>query len=138
MLLDATGELLGVPGIVTTFVGGTQNANPSDPKSWARDIAELLLRIHDVSPDADERRHIYDGNELGLYFLSGEYPERMAGHPLSDTIYDAIGELRGGLTSAIPAFFTWTSGPEISCGSTIESQRCWTGMRLRMATGRST
>ena len=104
VLLDATGELLGVPGIVTTFVEGTQNANPSDPKSWARDIAELLLRIHDVSPDADERRHIYDGNELGLYFLSGEYPERMAGHPLSDTIYDAIGELRGGLTSAIPAF----------------------------------
>ena len=99
VLLDATGELLGVPGIVTTFVEGTQNANPSDPKSWARDIAELLLRIHDIRLDAEERRQIYDGNELGLYFLSGEYPERMAGHPLSDTIYDAIRELRGGLTS---------------------------------------
>ena len=58
-----------------------KNANPSDPKAWARDIAELLLRIHDVRLDADERRHIYDGNELALYFLSGEYPERMAGTP---------------------------------------------------------
>ena len=96
VLLDATGELLGVPGIVTTFVEGTQNANPSDPKSWARDIAELLLRIHDIRLDAEERRQIYDGNELGLYFLSGEYPERMAGHPFSETIYDAIRELRGG------------------------------------------
>ena len=44
VLLDSTGELLGVPGIVTTFVEGTQNANPSDPKSWAKDIAELLLQ----------------------------------------------------------------------------------------------
>ena len=31
VLLDATGELLGTPGIVTTFVDGTQNANPARP-----------------------------------------------------------------------------------------------------------
>ena len=104
VLLDATGEVLGVPGIVTTFVEGTQNANPSDPTSWAKDIAELLLRIHDVRPDTDERRNIYDGNELALYFLSGEYPERMAGHPLSDTIYGAIRELRVGLAADTPVF----------------------------------
>ena len=104
VLLDATGELLGLPGIVTTFVEGTQNANPTDPKAWAKDIAELLLRIHDVRPDADERRHIYDGKEMGLYFLSGEWPERMAGHPLSDTIYDAIRELRDGLIADRPVF----------------------------------
>ena len=35
VLLDATGELLGMPGIVTTFVEGTQNANPRDPNAWA-------------------------------------------------------------------------------------------------------
>ena len=104
VLLDATGETLGVPGIVTTFVEGTQNANPRDPDAWARDIAELLLRIHDVSLDDDDRRHIYDGNDLGLYFLSGEWPDRMAGHPLSDTIYDAMRELRGGLIADRPVF----------------------------------
>ncbi|MCE2459077.1 MAG: aminoglycoside phosphotransferase family protein [Dehalococcoidia bacterium] len=104
VLLDATGELLGVPGIVTTYVEGTQNANPSDPKVWAKDIAELLLRIHDIRLDDDDRRNIYDGNELALYFLSGEYPERMAGHPLSETIYGTIRELRGSQVADRPVF----------------------------------
>ena len=52
----------------------------------------------------DDRRHIYDGNELALYFLSGEYPERMAGHPLSETIYDTVRELRGSLVADRPVF----------------------------------
>ena len=94
VLLDATGEVLGTPGIVTTFVRGEQVANPENPIEWARDLADLLLRIHDTSPDADERQHIYNGNDLGLYFLTGRWPKRMSGHPLSDTIYGAIRELR--------------------------------------------
>ena len=90
VLLDATGEVLGIPGIVTTFVRGTQIASPENPIVWARDLADLLLRIHDIGPDADERKHIYNGNELGLYFLTGPWPKKMSGHPLSDTIYGAI------------------------------------------------
>ena len=31
LLLDATGEVLGTPGIVTRFVKGRQIANPEDP-----------------------------------------------------------------------------------------------------------
>ncbi len=104
VFLDATGELLGVPGIVTRFIRGRQIANPEDPAKWARDLADLLIRIHDVSPDADERRGIYDGNELGLYFLTGDWPEKMSGHPLSDTIYDAVRELRFGLREVPPVF----------------------------------
>ncbi len=94
LLLDATGEMLGVPGIVTTFVEGVQIASPKDTRSWAKDYAELLLRIHDVSLDADDKSHIYDGKELGLYFLTDDWPERMAGHPLSESVYTAIRELR--------------------------------------------
>ena len=75
VLLDATGEMLGTPGIVTKFVRGRQIANPDNTDQWARDLADLLLRIHDVSPDANERQGIYDGNELGLYFLTGHWPE---------------------------------------------------------------
>ena len=138
VLLDATGELLGVPGIVTTFVDGTQNANPRDPKAWAKDIAELLLRIHDVRPDADERRHIYDGNDLGLYFLSGEWPERMAGHPLSDTIYDAIRELSVGLVADCPVFLHMDFWPGNILWVDGASQPWWTGTRLRTAIRRST
>ena len=94
ILLDATGEVLGTPGIVTTFVRGKQIANPESPIEWARDFADLLLRIHAASLDVDERQHIYNGNDLGLFFLAGQWPKRKAGHPLSDTIYGAIRELR--------------------------------------------
>ena len=104
VFLDATGELLGVPGIVTRFVRGRQIANPEDPVVWARNLADLLIRIHDVSPDANEREGIYDGNELGLYFLTGDWPEKMSGHPLSDTIYGAIRELRFGIREVPPVF----------------------------------
>lgn len=104
VFLDATGDLLGVPGIVTRFVRGRQNANPEDPVEWARNLADLLIRIHDVSPDANERKGIYDGNELGLYFLTGDWLEKMSGHPLSDTIYGAIRELRFGIRE-VPAVF---------------------------------
>ena len=104
VLLDATGDLLGVPGIVTRFVRGRQIANPEDPVMWARDLADLLIGIHDASPDAIERRGIYDGNELGLYFLTGDWPEKMAGHPLSEAIYAAIRELRYGLRKVPPVF----------------------------------
>ena len=71
VLLDAAGEVLGTPGIVTTFVRGAQIASPENPIEWARDLADLLLRIHDISPDADERKHIYSGNDLGLLYVSG-------------------------------------------------------------------
>ena len=104
LLLDATGALLGGPGIVTRFVRGRQIANPEDPVKWAKDLADLLLRIHGVSPDAIERKGIYDGNELGLYFLTGNWPEKMSGHPVSDTIYSAIRELRSGIRKVPPVF----------------------------------
>ena len=104
VLLDAKGELLGVPGIVTRFARGRQIANPEDPVKWARDLADLLLKIHDVSTNADERQGIYDGNDLGLYFLTGHWPNKMSGHPLSDTIYSAIRELRFGIRKVPPVF----------------------------------
>ena len=104
LLLDAAGELLGTPGIVSRFVRGRQIASPEDPAEWARDLADLLLRIHDVSPDAAERKGIYDGNELGLYFMTGDWPAKMAGHPLSDTIYGAIRDLRFGIRKVAPVF----------------------------------
>ena len=104
LLLDATGEMLGTPGIVTKFVRGRQIANPENPAEWARDLADLLLRIHDVSPDSNERQGIYDGNELGLYFLTGHWPEASSGHPLSETIYRAIRELRLGIRKVPPVF----------------------------------
>ncbi|MDP6714787.1 MAG: phosphotransferase, partial [SAR202 cluster bacterium] len=104
LLLDDTGEVLGAPGIVTRMVEGRQIAAPENVREWAELQAETLLKIHDVTPTEDERKHLYVGNELGLYFLERDYPERMAGHPLSETIYDAIREL-GHNIEKIPAVF---------------------------------
>ncbi len=104
ILLDETGEVLGVPGMVTRFVEGRQIAGPDDTTAWAEALADQLLRIHDISPDESERRNIYAGNELGLYFLYGDYPAKMAGHPLSETIYGAVEELRSGIDKLPPVF----------------------------------
>ena len=104
LLLDETGSVLGMPGIVTAFVEGRQIAGPEDPTVWAETLARLLVRIHDVSPSERDRKHIYDGNDLGLYFLHGHWPEKMAGHPLSSDIYGAVEELRQ-TTEGSPAVF---------------------------------
>ena len=102
--LDDTGEVLGVPGIVTCMVEGRQIAAPDNVEEWARSLADILLQIHDVRPNEYERKHLYAGNELGLYFLTGDWPNKMAGHPLSDTIYDTARDLRSGI-ERLPAVF---------------------------------
>ena len=102
VLLDRTGNTLGTPGLVTTFVEGAQIASPADPGGWARNLARLLLRVHDVSPDANERKHIYDGVDMGLYFLTDHWPASMAGHALTETIFGAVQELRAEVRPAPP------------------------------------
>ena len=94
LYLDSSGELLGIPGIVSGFVEGAQVANPEDVRGWAVEMARMLLRVHDIIPDEDERRHIYVGREMGLYFLGGSWPETMAPHPLAAPIFEAIHALR--------------------------------------------
>ena len=102
--LDRTGELLGLPGIVTGFIEGEQISRPKDVRSWAVDIARMLLRVHDIRPSAEDRAHIYDGRWMGLYFLRDSWPETMAGHPLTEPIFEAVLELRSGLRRVRPAF----------------------------------
>ena len=102
--LDAAGELLGTPLVVSGFVAGAQQANPTDVERWAEELAHLLARVHAIRPTARQRRSIYAGNELGLYFLSGAWPRKMAGHPLSNRIYRVIRELRPRIRRTEPVF----------------------------------
>lgn len=104
LYLDRTGDLLGLPGIVTGFIEGEQVSRPEDVRSWAADIARMLLRVHDVSPSAEDLTHIYDGRWMGLYFLRDSWPETMAGHPLTAPIFEAVQELRAGLRRVRPVF----------------------------------
>ena len=104
LYLDRTGNLLGLPGIVTGFIEGQQVSRPEDVRSWSADIARMLLRVHDASPSAEDRRHIYDGGRMGLYFLRDSWPDTMAGHPLTAPIFEAVLELRAGLRRVRPVF----------------------------------
>ena len=101
---DAAGELLGTPLVVSGFMAGRQQANPVDVQTWARELAHLLVRIHAIRPTARQRRSLYAGNEHGLYFLSGEWPRKLAGHPLSEQIYGTIRQLRPALAHTDPVF----------------------------------
>ena len=102
--LDAAGELLGTPLVVSGFMAGRQQASPVDVQTWARELAHLLVRIHAIRPTARQRRGLYAGNEHGLYFLSGEWPRKLAGHPLSEQIYGTIRQLRPALAHTDPVF----------------------------------
>ena len=104
LYLDRTGDLLGLPGIVSGFVEGEQVSYPKDVRSWSLDIARMLIRVHDIRPSAEDRRHIYDGRWMGLYFLRDSWPETMAGHPLAAPIFEAVLELRAGLRRVRPVF----------------------------------
>ena len=104
LLLDADGRVLGVPGLVTGFVDGAQVMKPGNVAAWAEKLAEVLLSIHAITPSAEERADLYDGEEIGLYFLGGHWPAANAGHPLAERIYGAIEQFRPELCSTRPAF----------------------------------
>ena len=104
LLLDASGCALGVPGLVTGFVEGAQVMRPKNVAAWAEAMADALLAIHDITPSADDRADLYDGEEIGLYFLSGRWPADNARHPLAEQIYGAIEKFRPELESTRPAF----------------------------------
>ena len=78
---------------MTRFVEGRQESDRRDPEAWAATLARLLLKIHDISPSEKDRRHLFDGNHMCLFFLRGDEPERRAGHALSDVIYRTVREL---------------------------------------------
>ena len=104
LYLDRTGDLLGLPGIVTGFIEGEQVSCLEDVRSWAVDIARMLLRVPDARPSVEDRSHIYDGREMGLYFLRDSWPQTMAGHPLTAPIFEAVLELRTSLGRVRPVF----------------------------------
>ena len=104
LYLDRTGDLLGIPGIVTGFIEGEQVSHPEDVRSWSADIARMLLRVHDIRPSSEDRIHIYEGRWMGLYFLRDSWPETMAGHSLTVPIFEAVLELRAALRRVRPVF----------------------------------
>ena len=48
LYLDDTGVMLGMPGIIVSFVPGKQAVDLVDPLRWARTLATTLARIHAI------------------------------------------------------------------------------------------
>jgi len=83
LLLDDTGEILGVPGIVTRFVEGKLLLDaPEEPLEWARKLAVMLARIHGIPLDEAARGFLLDADAEASWFLNGETaPEYMQAFP---------------------------------------------------------
>ncbi len=91
LYLDDTGELLGMPGIVTPYMPGAQIESPVDPIAWARGLAEMLARIHAVPIDATPRNLLLDANDEATWFLhSGKVPEFMLAHPDGERVWRTL------------------------------------------------
>ena len=102
VLLDETGEVLGVPGVVSRFLEGRQVADPKSPEEWSEDLARQLVQIHSIRPGEGDRPFLYDGNHQTLFFTSGSYPLQMAGHPRAIDISDAVRTLESTLAPTPP------------------------------------
>jgi aminoglycoside phosphotransferase (APT) family kinase protein len=92
LFLDETGELLGVPGIVTSFVPGKLVLDaPSEPLIWARKLAVMLAKIHAIPLDEVSRSFLLDANAEATWFLkSDSAPEYMQVYPGGADLWQAL------------------------------------------------
>jgi len=104
LLLDKSGELLGSPGIVTSFVPGRQLIRPTDEAAWVAELAQTLARIHAIPLTADDLRFLLDGNQEVTWFLNGgTVTERMQAHPDGTAVWHAVHNLFPTLQPVPPA-----------------------------------
>jgi aminoglycoside phosphotransferase (APT) family kinase protein len=103
LYLDEKGTTLGIPGIVTRYVTGTQIESPSDPVGWARALAEMLARIHAVPCDETTQRYLLDANSEATWFLrSGAVPDYMVAHPDGAAVWHMVHDLAASLQQVHP------------------------------------
>lgn len=105
LLMDDTGEILGVPGIVTRFVPGALRLDaPAEPLPWARSLAELLAKIHAIQLDEAARSFLLDANAEATWFLQGKSaPEFMQKFLGGRRLWQALHERYGSLRPVLPA-----------------------------------
>ena len=103
ILKDEKGEILGIPGLITSFVEGRQIASPKDIPAWAQELADLLLLIHDIRPSSEDQELLCVGQEEALFILREYAVRERLSHPISNAIYSAVGDLQPRLEPVPPA-----------------------------------
>ena len=96
LLLDADGSLLGLPGIVTEFVPGSQIEPPTDAPRWgdmAATNARMLAKIHQTPfSEAGKPFMMNDDVEVVWFIKKGEIPGYMREDPDGTTIWHLIND----------------------------------------------
>jgi aminoglycoside phosphotransferase (APT) family kinase protein len=105
LLLDDTGKLLGVPGIVTRLVEGELLLEaPADPLPWARKLAVMLARIHAIPCDEEAFGFLLDANAEASWFLKAEAaPKYMQDFPGGAELWAMLKDLYSSLRRVAPA-----------------------------------
>jgi aminoglycoside phosphotransferase (APT) family kinase protein len=94
LYLDDKGVVLGGPGIVMSFVEGSQVVCPASQKHWATQLAETLARVHTIKGDSIESAKFFDAESVVAPWLnSDEIPETSTSHPDGTAIWDVIQNL---------------------------------------------
>ena len=104
LYLDETGEVLGIPGIVTSFVDGKIDLTPPNPEYRAKRIAEVLVKIHSLPCAIPDGSYILDANAEASWFLRDDKaPDYMKSHPLGFDVVKAARELFPSVKSVKPS-----------------------------------
>jgi aminoglycoside phosphotransferase (APT) family kinase protein len=92
LLLDETGDILGMPGIVTRFVEGSLMLDaPPNPVDWARKLAKTLAQIHSIPIGDEERNFLLVGNSEATWFIKNEMPPAyMKAYPQGAEVWQAV------------------------------------------------
>jgi aminoglycoside phosphotransferase (APT) family kinase protein len=95
LLLDETGEVLGIPGIVSRFVPGSLVLDPpADPLGWARKLAVTLAKIHSIPCGEEEQKFLLKGNAEASWVVKFEAaPQYMRDYPGGAELWQAIRDL---------------------------------------------
>lgn len=92
--LDADGSLFGAPTIVTRHIAGKTMWTSPDGLHCAREMAQMLARIHSIPVDGELQKLLLDGNAEALWFMKPEgIPPYMQTHPDGQMIWESIPKL---------------------------------------------
>lgn len=91
LLLDTSGDILGTPGIVTTYMPGHQVIMPTESTHWLRQLARTLAHIHSIPITNQEISFLLDSNKEVVWFLNGgQVTKEMADHPAGTAVWQAV------------------------------------------------
>lgn len=94
LLLDRDGSLLGLPGIVTEFLPGSQIEPPSEAPRWgqmAATNARMLARIHQTPfSEADKPFLMNDDVEVAWFIKEGVIPDYMREDPDGEMVWHLV------------------------------------------------